>query len=223
MPLPNVWPFKKRLAVANADKPARKAGAEASTLTCVASGLVCGVQVFVFSAVFSEMIFGQNPILQGAVPLGVGMNTMSTLIASLVFVRLSGCRAVMAAPDINPIVFLAEAASKISANLCPDSWDGCEQADRAVPTVLASTFIATLLVGLSFWLLGRLRLSVIVGFIPCSPARTARRRTDRCASLSRVRTHHRRGVHHVHRHDQVQDAGAGPLRSRLTYYLGGTH
>ena len=47
------------------------------------------------------MIFGQHELLMRAVPLGVGTQTMTTMIGALVFARFSGCRAVIAGPDIN--------------------------------------------------------------------------------------------------------------------------
>tara|TARA_B100000780_G_scaffold131227_1_gene92009 strand:- start:113 stop:286 length:174 start_codon:yes stop_codon:yes gene_type:complete len=55
------------------------------------------------------------------VPLGVGTQTMTTMIGALVFARFSGCRAVIAGPDINPMVFLAEAAKTIMTVLCPNT------------------------------------------------------------------------------------------------------
>ena len=56
--------------------------------------------------------------------------------------------AVVAGPDINPIVFLAEAAGTISEAICPDGLDAsCDKAHKAVPTVMVSMLVATLLVG----------------------------------------------------------------------------
>ena len=74
------------------------------------------------------------------------MQTMTALIGGLVFAYASGCRAVIAGPDINPAVFLAEAAATISASLCPDGFDECdsERMNKAVPTALAATWVATL-------------------------------------------------------------------------------
>ena len=140
-------------------------------LSSITSGLICGLMIFVFCCVFSEMIFGQNELLQSAVPLGVGTQTMTAMIGALAFARFSGCKAVVAGPDINPIVFLAEAANTISESICPDGLDAsaiaaCDNAHKAVPTVMVSMLAATLLVGVSFWLLGRLRMTAIVGFIP---------------------------------------------------------
>ena len=102
--------------------------------------------------------------------MGVATQTMTAMIGALIFASASGCRAMVAGPDLNPIVFIAEAASAISEDLCPDGYDLCDDVTRAkaVPTVLASTVIATLLIGLAFGLLGKLRLTVVIGFIPAS-------------------------------------------------------
>ena len=90
-----------------------------ATVAAVTSGLICGLVMFVFCVVFSELIFGQHELLLRAVPLGVGTQTMTTMVGALTFARFSGCRAVVAGPDINPIVFLAQAAKTIMQVLCP--------------------------------------------------------------------------------------------------------
>ena len=68
------------------------------------------------------MIFKQDGMpakLNAAVPLGVGMHTVSVMVGSLVFARFSGCKAVVAGPDINPVVFIAEATESIVESICP--------------------------------------------------------------------------------------------------------
>ena len=138
-----------------------------SAVASVTSGLICGLVMFVFCVVFSNMIFGQSELLIRAVPLGVGTQTMTTMIGALVFARFSGCRAVIAGPDINPVVFLAEAAKTIVTVVCPDGGsEACDDAHKAVPTVMMAGLVATLMVGLVFLTLGRFRMTVIVGFIP---------------------------------------------------------
>ena len=80
---------------------------QAGVLPSILSGLICGLVIFVFCCVFSSMIFDAPAyahLLGPALPLGVGMNTVSTLVGGLVFARLSGCKAVIAGPDINPCV-----------------------------------------------------------------------------------------------------------------------
>ena len=145
-------------------------GAEAGIVTCCISGLICGMVMYAFCSVFAEMIFGQNALLASAVPLGVSTQTMTAMIGSILFAYGSSCRAVVAGPDINPVVFLAEAAASVSEDLCPQGYSSCtvEQVQKAVPTVLTAIWVATLLVGGTFLLLGKGKLSVIVGFVPTS-------------------------------------------------------
>ena len=91
------------------------------------SGLICGLLFFVFDVVFSTMVFGQNVVLQAAMPMGVGVHALSTLVGSFAFAWLSGCKAVVAGPDVNPTVFVAEAALLISEHICPDAFDSYGQ------------------------------------------------------------------------------------------------
>ena len=130
------------------------------------------------------MIFQQPDMpaaLEKAVPLGVGMHTVSVMMGSLMFARFSGCKAVIAGPDINPVVFIAEATSAIIETLCPDdggrrlgagyaSARTCpsDVADKLVPTVLAGCVVASLLVGVSFVALGVCKLTGVVGFVPAN-------------------------------------------------------
>lgn len=146
---------------------------EAGVGGCLLSGLVCGLLMFVFTAVFSELIFGREPLLIAAVPLGIGMQTMTAMLGGVIFVYASGCRAIIAGPDINPNIFIAEAAAAIAVNICPGgptdpSGLPCAKADAVLPTVLVATALSTALIGLTFLLLGKFRLTEIVGFFPAS-------------------------------------------------------
>mmetsp|Transcript_39080 Transcript_39080/g.85892 ORF Transcript_39080/g.85892 Transcript_39080/m.85892 type:complete len:686 (-) Transcript_39080:40-2097(-) len=151
-----------RTSTSDAHQPAEAATpASASYLSCILSGLICGLLFFVFCAVFSSMIFGKDSLLLSAVPLGIGVHTLSTLIGNVAFARFSGCKAVMAGPDINPTVFMAEAVGIIMRS---DSIDE----SNAIPTVLVSMVIASLLIGVAFASLGLFRLTGIVGFVPAN-------------------------------------------------------
>ena len=170
---PNVPILTEALGSLQSAKPSKghtHKNVEAGVVTCCISGLICGMVLYAFCSVFAEMIFGQNALLVGAVPLGVSTQTMTAMIGAFVFAYGSSCRAVIAGPDINPVVFLAEAAAIISEKLCPQGYDSCaaEQVQMAVPTVLTATWIATLLVGAAFLSLGKGKLSVVVGFVPAS-------------------------------------------------------
>lgn len=61
--------------LAQPPKPGGRADHDPSVLTCVLSGLICGLLWFVFCCVFSTMIFGQNDALVAAVPLGIAVRT----------------------------------------------------------------------------------------------------------------------------------------------------
>ena len=152
-----------------------KATAQTSVLglliPSVLSGLVCGLIIFVFCCVFSSMIFQQPgfpAVLESAVPLGVGMHTVSTMAGALVFAKLSACKAVMAGPDLNPVVFIAEGTAAIVESMCPGGTCPAGMDEKLVPTVLAGCFVATALVGLTFLLLGVFRLTGVVGFVPAN-------------------------------------------------------
>ena len=149
--------------------PSADAQHEASSTTCILAGLICGLLMYVFCCVSSLMIYGADPMLKWAIPLGVGTQTLTATLGGFIFAHRSGCRAIIAGPDITPTVFLAEGARAIVAALCPEGVDAsCEQGERAVPTILMACAISTLLVGASFYLLGRFRLTEIVGYFPAN-------------------------------------------------------
>lgn len=142
-----------------------------SPLASILSGLVCGLIFYVFSAVFSAMIFDEaGANFPEAQAVGVGMNTLSAFVGGSIFASLSGCRAVMAGPDITPTVFMVEMAKLISSSLCPDGRTVCPPADRdaIVPTVLAAIWISTVFTGAVFLALGTFKLTSIVGFMPAN-------------------------------------------------------
>lgn len=165
-------------------------------LSSVWSGLINGVILFVFCCVFSSMIFGQNAVLKVDIPIGVGLFTASTFIGGMIFGRRSEFPGALSGPDITPTVFMAEVAAIVSAELCPNGFDSygypigadatydessgevvhgsgtgvCEGEDLLLPTVLVALGIGALLCGVCFLLLGLIRVSGIVGFVPADVA-----------------------------------------------------
>ena len=157
---------------------------ESGPVAGILSGLICGLLMFVFACVFAEMIFGND--LPSAVPLGIGQQTLTIMVGALFFAKGSSCRAVIAGPDINPVVFLAEAATAIVEQTClSGSTDGsgsasgsqvagdrrmlggsgsgieCTNSDTLVPTVLVASMFATLMVGVMFLCLGKFKLTEV--------------------------------------------------------------
>ena len=146
-----------------------------SIVSQILSGLINGLIYFVFCCVFSQTIFGQNAVLKKAVALGVGQQTLSVLVGGVIFTIFSGFRAVFAGPDLLPAIFLREAARVVSVELCPNGFDDygavgeCAHEKDIVPTALAAIWVATLMVGVVYALLGKLRLAgAVVGYIPAN-------------------------------------------------------
>ena len=153
-----------------ADRSPRKLTA-GTLVPSLLAGVVCGLILFVFCCVFSSMIFKQDGMpeqLNAAVPLGVGMHTVSVMVGSLVFARFSGCKAVVAGPDINPVVFIAEATASIVESICPGGTCPADMQEKVVPTVLAGCWVATLLIGMCFFVLGACNLTGVVGYMPAN-------------------------------------------------------
>ena len=138
-------------------------------LSKTVSGLVCGLIFFVFCCVFSSMIFG-NIDSASALTVGVGVHTVSMITGSVASWRISGSKAMMAGPDINPAVFMAEAATVIMSALCPDGVGSCapDAREQLLPTVMMSVWIGSMLIGVSFAILGYYRLTRVGGFIPAN-------------------------------------------------------
>mmetsp|Transcript_24677 Transcript_24677/g.53232 ORF Transcript_24677/g.53232 Transcript_24677/m.53232 type:complete len:338 (+) Transcript_24677:170-1183(+) len=94
----------------------------------LASSIVCFIIYFVFCIVFSSVVWDPlnssldvniNPSF--GVPQGVGINLMGIAVGCVFFAWKSGCKAVMAGPDLLPIVFVAEAGTSVMAYLVSES------------------------------------------------------------------------------------------------------
>ena len=104
-------------------------------ISLLASSVVCFIIYFVFCIVFSSVVWDPlNSSLDTnidppfGVPQGVGINLIGIAIGSVFFAWKSGCKAVMAGPDLLPIVFFAEAGVSVVTYLAATSvpLDGCE-------------------------------------------------------------------------------------------------
>lgn len=179
----------------------------ANYLPATLAGLVCGLIQFVFCCVFASMVFQQPGMpaeVESAVPLGVGMHTVSVMTGSLIFAWGSGCKAVIAGPDMLPVVFVAEATTAIVEMICPAGEDGRRLAggsgsahgsgrvcpsdvvDKLVPTVLAGCAVASLLVGLAFFIIVSASPQPSTSFEEIrSGSREARRSSKRFAAARR--------------------------------------
>ena len=147
------------------------AHAAASQVTCVAAGAVCFILYFFFCIVFSAVIFTD---LAGdlGVPEGVGIILLGISIGCLTFAKGSSCKAIIAGPDLLPVIFTAECGSAIKAYL--EDQEGSQ--DKLIPTTLVAMIIGNVLTGVMFFTLGGLKkTSAAIGY-PCMHGASMRAR-----------------------------------------------
>ena len=94
----------------------------------VASSVVCFVIYFVFCIVFSSVVWDPlNSSLDTnidppfGVSQGVGINLMGIAVGSVFFAWKSGCKAIIAGPDLLLVVFFAEAGVSVVTYLAANS------------------------------------------------------------------------------------------------------
>ena len=94
----------------------------------IASSVVCFVIYFVFCIVFSSVVWDPlNSSLDTnidppfGVSQGVGINLMGIAVGSVFFAWKSGCKAIIAGPDLLPVVFFAEAGVSVVTYLAANS------------------------------------------------------------------------------------------------------
>ena len=135
----------------------------------VAAGTVCFILYFFFCIVFSAVIFTDDlsTVTSFGVAHGVGIVLLGIAVGCLSFAVPqcgSGCRAIIAGPDLLPIIFAQELGAVV-LEYC-DSEEG--GATKVLPTTLVAITIGNVLVGLLFFALGRFKASAAIGFIPAS-------------------------------------------------------
>eukprot|EP00985_Skeletonema_marinoi_P003734 scaffold1616_cov173-Skeletonema_marinoi.AAC.6 len=102
--------------------------ANPSYKSLIASSVVCFIIYFVFCIVFSSVVWDPlnssldpniNPPF--GVAQGVGINLMGIAVGSVFFAWKSGCNAIIAGPDLLPVVFFAEAGTSVVTYLAASS------------------------------------------------------------------------------------------------------
>ena len=73
-------------------------------MTKVLAGVICALIYFFFAVVFSAIIFSGHD--EFGVAEGACVVLAAVTVGCLVFARFSGCRAVIAGPDLLPIIFV---------------------------------------------------------------------------------------------------------------------
>jgi len=105
-----------------------------TNFSLVASALVNFIIYFVFCIVFSTVMwdplsFASSTTPTFGVPQGVGINLLGIAIGCVAFSLKSGCKAVMAGPDLIPVVFIAQAGASIVAYLGVSSSQSADCVD----------------------------------------------------------------------------------------------
>ena len=104
----------------------------ATQISLLASAVVCFIIYFVFCIVFSSVVWvpktssiSQDETIDPpyGIPQGVGINLMGIAIGSAFFAWKSGCKAIIAGPDLLPVVFFAEAGISVITYLASQSND----------------------------------------------------------------------------------------------------
>ena len=120
--------------------------------------------MFVFASVFAVIIFdGEH--LETHVEVGLDLHLASAFIGGFITTYFSGCNLSIAGPDINPTVFFAAGTAVIKSHIV---GSGEEKEKSQMVTVLLLIVTGSLAVSLSFYTLGKLRLSRLIQFTPAS-------------------------------------------------------
>ncbi|MGO1117778.1 SulP family inorganic anion transporter [Rhodovibrionaceae bacterium A322] len=122
-------------------------------------GLITGIVSVVFS--ISDAAFVFSGPLQPYFYNGFGAFLFGGAITLAVTALFSGLRGVVAQSSDEPLVIVAVMAGTISS---ASQW-GVDDA-ALLPTIMAAIACSTIIAGICFWLMGRLKLSHFVRFVP---------------------------------------------------------
>lgn len=128
----------------------------------IVSGLINGMLLFSFAAVFASLIF--NTYFDRYTGIGLNMFTGSGLITGLIGIKYSQFLAGIIGPDINPVLLFVEMSTIINSEMNPDG----DNELAAFVTMLCTLVLSTLILGVVFYTLGAFRLTRFVQFVPAT-------------------------------------------------------
>ena len=133
---------------------------EATTFTpSLVGGLVSGFYIAIFMFAYASVIFTGE--LEPFLPRGIGALLFGAIAVGLILALMSALSGLIAAPNDNPVAISAILALAIAA-----SMPGSASAEETFITVLIAIALGTVLVGVTFILLGQFKLANLVRFIP---------------------------------------------------------
>jgi len=127
-------------------------------LPSLVAGLVISVVSISFSSAFAMLIFSGE--ISEFLPDGLGFLLFGQFVATLVMMLVSSVRWAVPLLQNSPIAILALASSAIIANMTGST------SQVKFLTVAAVIGLATILTGISFWVIGQLKLGNLVRYIP---------------------------------------------------------
>uniref|UniRef100_A0A7S3YPH5 STAS domain-containing protein n=1 Tax=Lotharella globosa TaxID=91324 RepID=A0A7S3YPH5_9EUKA len=135
-----------------------------SVTVSVVSGLILGMFMYVTCSVFGILMFETDPRLQEFDMYGTYMALIAFIIGGAITTTWSKCQIIISGPDINPILFLIEAALVIT-EVIPDV-SGEDTTPELLATVVFTVIYATLIVAILFYCIGRFKVTNFVQYMP---------------------------------------------------------
>ncbi len=129
------------------------------TIKDIVSGLITPIMIIATSLSYSVLIFS-GPMAEH-LSIGAGFALIGAGLTSIVFAAGSGLAFTIAAPDSKAVAVMASLATAITADLA-----GQGHADQIGPTVLAALIAGAMIVGVTSYVSGALRLGRWIRFMP---------------------------------------------------------
>ncbi len=129
------------------------------TVKDIVSGVVTSIVIVATTLSYSALIFSGS--LADTLSLGIGFGLISAGLTAIVFAAASGLPFAIAGPDSKPVAVLASLAAFVGNDLMRQG-----RVDEVGPTVLAALIAGTLIVGITSYVLGALKLGRWIRFIP---------------------------------------------------------
>jgi len=138
-------------------------GALRSHLLWIIAGVVTGVLKLSFCVVFGSLIHeSAKELLSESTSVGVGVQLVSAFVTCLITATFSTVGISISGPDIIQALMLANMAKVIEKDMDPNDKDA------ALATILFLSVVSTVLIALTWLLIVRYHLMVVLDFFPVS-------------------------------------------------------
>ncbi len=143
----------------NLIQPAARLFTPSNLLPSLVSGMLCGIVIIVAAASQAAFIF-TGP-LDVHLPIGIGIALFASAVVAAVIALRSSVPGMIGAPQEVPLASLAIIAAAVSEALADSAGE-----HETLVTVVAAIGVASVLAGVSFYLMGYFRLGRLIRFIP---------------------------------------------------------